>query len=484
MRSVILWIAAILILSLHDQVLAQLRTTLPGRYALVVGISEYKNPRLRLQYAAKDALDIKKTLLEFGKFKEDNIRLLIDDDATRENIRKDVEGRLKKVAHRNDLVLIYFSGHGAQIVDSDGDETDGLDECLVPWDVDVDDNSSLISDDLFAYWVRNLTSERVLIIFDNCFGGGAAREKGILMPGMKGGNVIDDFSQDLTREVPRQGTALLAASKPEQVSFESDEFKNGVFTHFLKESISSNADNNIDGIIDAQELFYSVRGKTLEYSKSTWKKEQEPIFINTITEKLDIYYLPPKVDSTSSKKIEELRYRAQNEQNSAKRIDILKEALRLDPSNVYINHDLATYYEFSGMHEQALARYNYLLSLDLSRWSFDPPLSALLGDLYRRMGRDSDALLWYFKGLEENPNSSTLCRSLGTLYLSQRDTVEAVQYLNRSLDAQPLQKEDYFDLFYIHFAQNSFETGYQIIRRCYEINPNDFQAIYWVARGD
>lgn len=475
-------VCIVLILTCHQcrETPAQSLNRLPDRYALVIGISAYKNQNLRLKYAEKDAKDFRNSLLKYGKFKKDNIRLLTNNQASRENIRKSIEGWLKMATQKNDFIIIFFSGHGTQIVDSDGDENDGLDECIVPYDVDINDNSSLISDDQFATWVRNLGSDRILIIFDNCFSGGAAKQKGILLPGIKGGKVEDDFTQDISREVPRRGTALLAASKPEQVSFESDEFKNGIFTHYLIESISSKADDNLNRIIDTQELFYYTRQKTLEYSKIKLKKEQEPILVNTIDKDLDIYYLPLKTVNVSSRKIEELRYRAQNEEKSEKKIELLKEALKLDPTNLDLNNDIAYEYERNSKYEEALNYYKYLISLECEcGWS--PPLEASVGWLYEMMGEIDLGIIWYSKALEleEEPDNYSLHTALGELYLTKRDTLSAIQHFNKSIELQPLQKETYFDLFYIHLSQNSLSTAYRIINNCYDINPNDFQAMYW-----
>ncbi|MFA5819519.1 MAG: caspase family protein [Bacteroidales bacterium] len=200
------------------------RYSLGERYALVIGISTYKNSANSLGFAQKDAVDFQNALLHYGMFKKENVRLLVNKDASRENIRKNIEGWLRSKANKNDMVIIFFSGHGTQIPDTDGDEDDGLDECLIPYDFDNQDYSSVICDDIFAYWVRNLQSEKILLIFDNCFSGGAAKEKGVLLSGVKGNIGKDDFIKDISRELPRKGTALLAASKADQVSFESNEF--------------------------------------------------------------------------------------------------------------------------------------------------------------------------------------------------------------------------------------------------------------------
>ena len=148
----------------------------PGeRYSLVIGVSKHKNPTNNLNYAHKDAVDFQDALIKYGRFEKDNVKLLINQNATRENIRKSMEGWLKGKIKKNDLVIIFFSGHGTQIPDTDGDEDDGLDECLIPYDYDNADFSSVITDDIFAYWIRNLESEKVMIIFDNCYSGGAAK---------------------------------------------------------------------------------------------------------------------------------------------------------------------------------------------------------------------------------------------------------------------------------------------------------------------
>ncbi len=456
------------------------RKAVNDRYALVIGISSYENSANNLKYARKDAEDFRNSLLEYGKFNKENVKLLVDKQASRENIRKNIEGWLKTIAKKNDLVIIFFSGHGIRIPDTDGDEDDALDECLVPYDYATDDNSSLIVDDLFAYWIGNLQSNNILIIFDNCFSGGAAKQKGILLPGMKGGEVEagDDFSKDISREVPRDGTALLAASKPNQVSFEEDEFRNGVFTHFLIAAISSFTDNNFNNIIEAQELFYYTRNQTLEYSRNKFKREQEPIFINTIKNEIRLFYLPAKeIEHESSKKLKLLLYRAEQEKNAEKKIDTLREALKIDPSNFNIHSSLAFEYRIAGRLTEALYHYEYLYSEDKS--FFLPLYTEWIGDIYTGMKDFESALQWYSEALEMQPDNFGLYNSIARLKLINDDTLAAIQNLNKSIQIQPLQLIGYKTLFYIHYYQNSLSTAFKIISDCHEINPNDYETIYW-----
>jgi hypothetical protein len=75
----------------------------------------------------------------------------------------------------DDLVILYFSGHGTFIKDNDGDEKDGWDEILVTYDSQckypVKDEEGL-RDDNFVNLVNGLRTERVLTVMDSCFASG------------------------------------------------------------------------------------------------------------------------------------------------------------------------------------------------------------------------------------------------------------------------------------------------------------------------
>lgn len=469
-----------------------------NRYALVIGISSYEDSANDLRYAKNDASDFKDALLKFGRFNKDNIRLLVDKDATRENIRKNLEGWLKTKVKKNDLVIIFFSGHGTQILDTDDDEDDGLDECLLPYDFDNEDYSSVIIDDVFAYWIKNLQSERILIVFDNCFSGGAAKQKGVSLKGVKGNIGKDDFTKDIIREVPRKGTALFAGSKADQVSFESEEFQNGIFTHFLLKSISSISDNNFNNIISLNELYYSTRQKTLEYTKDKFKKEQEPTLINLIENDLDIFYLPvSEKEVTDSKEIEALMYRVRHEKNITKKIEMLEEIYNLDPNSQTINNELANIYESKNEYLKAIEYYQNILTIQMKGSQliskengrqtsravifYSHPIEARIAKLYMENGQKDLAMLYYSKALEKEHTGASTYNEIAQVYLSNKDTLIAVQLLNKSINIDHYQIEAYLTLFYIHMANENYEVSFDIINKSYLINPFDFETLYWYA---
>ncbi|MFC2132864.1 caspase family protein [Bacteroidota bacterium] len=450
---------------------------------MVIGISKYKNPSNNLQYAQKDATDFKNALIKHGRFKKENIKLLTNKNASRENIRKNLEGWLKSKLKKNDLLIIFFSGHGTQIADTDEDEEDGLDECLVPYDFNSNDASSVIIDDLFAYWIKNLKSERVMIIFDNCYSGGAAKQKGVSIAGVKGNIGKDNFSKDISREVPRKGTVLLAASKADQVSFESNEFKNGVFTYFLINSISLASDNDFNKIINSSELYYATRKSTLEYTKNQFKKEQEPIYIDWTDDGLELFYLPNENPmKIGNKEIEALEYRieqlVEEEKDFSKKIIIYKELYDTDPYNIIYNHRLGMLYVWNNEYLKAIEHYKYITSVKNSAYSISPPIELDIARLHKSMGEYELAEFYYLEAMKKEPNNPRFYNELAGIYLSQKDTLSTIQQLNKSISIQPLQKKPYLSLYYFQIGYGKFDAANKIISRGYQINPNDFETIY------
>ena len=79
-------------------------------YALIIGIDKYENVR-SLDYAVKDAEDIKSMLMDKFNFKQANIVLLKNEQATKTSILQEFSNITKK-AGENDRVLIFFAGHG------------------------------------------------------------------------------------------------------------------------------------------------------------------------------------------------------------------------------------------------------------------------------------------------------------------------------------------------------------------------------------
>ena len=85
-------------------------------HALIVGISDYNETDLQLDYADNDAILFKEYLTKAEGHPEDNIRLLINDDAIALNIVQQLKSIANK-AETGDTVYLYFAGHGDVVND-------------------------------------------------------------------------------------------------------------------------------------------------------------------------------------------------------------------------------------------------------------------------------------------------------------------------------------------------------------------------------
>ncbi len=151
--------------------------------AFIVAISYYDYIPGALS-TDKDVVLIKQTLLNQG-FMEENIFILQDEEATKQNI---IETFNKFIANINtgDIAYFHFSGHGQQIKDFNGDEADGYDESLVcfdswsEWSNGYLGEDHLIDDELDVLFTNLRTkigkNGSFLVTIDACYSGTMCRE--------------------------------------------------------------------------------------------------------------------------------------------------------------------------------------------------------------------------------------------------------------------------------------------------------------------
>lgn len=175
----------------YRQVLAQ---NTPRKRALLVGINNYPDPRwIPLQGAVNDVLLQKELLNHRFGFESNEILLLTDKEATRDNILKAFEEHLVKWAQPGDVVIFHFSGHGSQLADPDNVFPDGQVSTIVPVDSILPGgypNKGGKVNDITGHtlWLlmQAINTENVTFILDSCHSGGA--RKGILTVRSRPGN--------------------------------------------------------------------------------------------------------------------------------------------------------------------------------------------------------------------------------------------------------------------------------------------------------
>jgi hypothetical protein len=111
-------------------------------------------------------------------YKNSQIHVLQDQDATKKNILQAIRTHLIKKTKAGDQVLFYFSGHGYHIKDINGDEKDHWDETLVTHDTMPNKDrtfSNMITDDELGALFDQIDDRKVTIIVDACHSGTITR---------------------------------------------------------------------------------------------------------------------------------------------------------------------------------------------------------------------------------------------------------------------------------------------------------------------
>lgn len=142
--------------------------------ALIIGVGQYANKNNNLPGIDLDVDLFTQTVRRLGVTKQ-NTLVLMDSNATENNIKRAFAQFLSKVA-KNDRVFVYFSGHGSQIADYDGDEPDGLDEFLVTHEFDHRAPiKGVLTDDEFNQLLSSVPSNYVYAFVDACHSGTISR---------------------------------------------------------------------------------------------------------------------------------------------------------------------------------------------------------------------------------------------------------------------------------------------------------------------
>ena len=281
------------------------------RFGVFFGVADYAfnaeyelaskgKARLNLPACNRDARTLAEVLREVGQLSDQ--RAYTNDQATRQQFEESVTQWLPAVTRPGDTAIIYFSGHGMQIPDDNGDEADGQDEVLAPHDLVSGDillelvkkakrgeavdrrvkdwvalvqkagpkagealiRGTGVTDDVFGHWLQRVDGRQVIVILDICHSGGfASQEKGNLLDGKPPG--FDFLDRELSRlkDIGQRGCSLLAACGAEESAQVRQEADLSVMTFYLVELLRRGR-----GQIDLSEGYHYCRDRMRDYFTS------------------------------------------------------------------------------------------------------------------------------------------------------------------------------------------------------------------------
>jgi hypothetical protein len=148
--------------------------------ALLVGIGNYEIEAASLPGIGRDIRSMHDMAGELG-FDERQVLVLQDRAATLAGIRIAVQRHLIHGVSSDDRVLLYFSGHGTQVPDYNGDEEDGVDESLLPFDAKLVSSRgrqqlvNVLTDDELETMLAAIPAGEIVVIVDACHSGTVTR---------------------------------------------------------------------------------------------------------------------------------------------------------------------------------------------------------------------------------------------------------------------------------------------------------------------
>ncbi len=210
-----------------------------ARYALVVGIAEYKSPLKSLSKTATDAEAVAEVLKQHGNFQEVK---LIRGGVTKAKLEQALTIFLQEQALKNEA-LIYFTGHGITVSESLGAKRGYLatSDCLIEAEGNqIIEQRRAIALDSLNTLIRNSDLSSLVVLFDCCHSGYFLER-----------NLVE---QTLTAFISRKDYYLIAACRGFEQAWAKKSEQHSIFTGALLGGLSSeNAES--EGQVSGDRLF-------------------------------------------------------------------------------------------------------------------------------------------------------------------------------------------------------------------------------------
>lgn len=242
-------------------------------HALAIGVSDYqqKSLKLDLRCARQDALCLgdlfREMASKIGKDpRQHDIRLLLDEQATRGNIAKELDG-LRGAVGKGDLVMVSFAGHGRAV--------EGDDFYFLPSDFQ---GGSLAAEAVQWQYITGrlgkiAQSALVIVILDACYSGAVFEPDDTRsfeqVP-------EQDFAVKMA-EASQKGMIVFTSSLKSQKSREDPSLGHGLFTLAFLEALRMQPDGDVQWIT-LEQVAEHVQRRVAELSNKTMRPLQTVFF--------------------------------------------------------------------------------------------------------------------------------------------------------------------------------------------------------------
>jgi len=195
--------------------------------ALLIAINDYKGAENDLKGCLNDQADMEDLL--FGEYQ---IVKMKNEECTVSNVKNKIDEIVQSL-NSGDRFIIHYSGHGTQVVDTNGDEKDGYDEALYLYD------GALIDDEINISLSKLKEGVICLVLLDSCFSGTATREIGLKQKFIRLFNIEPNRRKRRSITKNREmNWCVISGCSENQTSADAyiNKRYNGAFTYFLIKS--------------------------------------------------------------------------------------------------------------------------------------------------------------------------------------------------------------------------------------------------------
>lgn len=234
-------------------------------YVLSIGINDYENPAMALNYASADAKSFARAIEKKSKKLFDKIEVitLLDQDATKARIMEELDGLIAKVG-KEDVLYFYYAGHGGM-----GNREFYFIpvECVSLYQEDKLSDAA-ISATLLNEKLRQISALKQVVVLDACHSGASTQvlaSRGLME------------EKALAQLARSTGIHIMAAAGSEQQAVEFGQLGHGVFTYVLLEALEGKADGApMDEKVTIYELKSYLDDQVPEQSKAYQGSTQYP----------------------------------------------------------------------------------------------------------------------------------------------------------------------------------------------------------------
>jgi len=247
----------------------------PNYYAIIIGIEKRLCSTSSNKYIDETATSFYNQLIKGPNWHENNITFLLNENATKDNIKNAITEWLDPLESTNDHVLFYFIGNSYKM---DWNQKGNGNTYSLPYDIE---NSAFaedkITDKELDSWLDALESDHISLILDTSYAS----------------------YMNALRQWGRKILASTGLFFPNQENI-ADYHKKSLFSYHLIKGLNGFADTDYDGCVSTDELFSYAQKKCIDFSIENFKysirnfsfQVQIPFMIDRHLGKLNLYTLP------------------------------------------------------------------------------------------------------------------------------------------------------------------------------------------------